>query len=296
MSAVMTEQRSAEWFAQRAQLSITGSMVGAVLGVNPHAKRKDALREKVRERLGAEREFQGNAATEYGTRHEPDALAAYSEHIGLDVIEVGLMVHPELDWIGASPDGLVGDGDEGLVEIKCPFSKELYNLGDKPMYYAQIQLQLAVTGRKWCDFVVWTPETIAIERVDADPHWLADNMETLLAFHEELREIVASPELSQPHLDPLEVPRDDFVFSELEDQYVELDRQSKDIAAQLKKCKAALIEEAAGVKSRGQKLLVYPVERTGAVDYPSLIKELMPDADVDAYRKSSSVSWAIKVK
>ena len=87
--------------------------------------------------------------------------------------------------MGASPDGLVTDLSEihpdGLVEIKCPARAEKftllelcidrqqkssfflkyvngkYQLKKGHNYYHQIQGQLHITCRQWCDFVVWTP-------------------------------------------------------------------------------------------------------------------------------------------
>ena len=95
--------------------------------------------------------------------------------------------------MGASPDGLVLDTSEedhpcGLLEIKCPARAETISLLDlctkaeyKPSafflqykdgtyhlkkshdYYYQVQGQLYITGRPWCDFVVWTPTFTSIE-------------------------------------------------------------------------------------------------------------------------------------
>ena len=38
-------------------------------------------------------------------------------------------------------------------------------------YYYQVQHQLAVTGFKWADFVVWMPKELFIERQPADPEF-----------------------------------------------------------------------------------------------------------------------------
>ena len=78
------------------------------------------------------------------------------------VTPTGFHVAEECDWLGASPDGFVGDS--GLIECKCKFSQELWE--EVPAHYlAQIQGQLEITGRDWCDFVSWTPDDLAIFRV-----------------------------------------------------------------------------------------------------------------------------------
>jgi hypothetical protein len=63
------------------------------------------------------------------------------------------------DQVGISPDGLVGD--EGLLEIKCPTTttqiKRALSDDYSADYKAQIQMQLWVTGRVWCDFVSFDP-------------------------------------------------------------------------------------------------------------------------------------------
>ncbi|NIJ09429.1 hypothetical protein FHS31_003061 [Sphingomonas vulcanisoli] len=74
--------------------------------------------------------------------------------------EVGFVDHPSLPFSGASPDGLVGD--DGLVEIKCPNTAThiatLLGQSLPGKYVAQIQWQLACTGRAWCDFVSYDPK------------------------------------------------------------------------------------------------------------------------------------------
>jgi hypothetical protein len=63
------------------------------------------------------------------------------------------------EWIGCSPDGLIGD--EGMIQVKCPdFSTivEYNKTGKLPLsYLRQMQFELMVTGRKWNDFYVFYP-------------------------------------------------------------------------------------------------------------------------------------------
>jgi hypothetical protein len=86
---------------------------------------------------------------------------------------------------GCSPDSLVGD--DGMLEIKCPSPAVHvgYLLGDKlpTTYRAQVQSQLFVTGRAWCDFLSYHPDLPPLlVRVEPDPKWHAKFAEELEKF------------------------------------------------------------------------------------------------------------------
>jgi len=79
---------------------------------------------------------------------------------------------------GASPDRLVGD--EGLLELKCP-SPAVHvgyllfpQRGVDAEYRCQVQGQLLVTERQWCDIVSYHPELPkVIVRVERDEEYIA---------------------------------------------------------------------------------------------------------------------------
>jgi hypothetical protein len=79
---------------------------------------------------------------------------------------------------GASPDRLVGD--EGLLELKCP-SPAVHvgyllfpQRGVDAEYRCQVQGQMLVTKRKWCDVVSYHPELPkVIVRVERDEDYIA---------------------------------------------------------------------------------------------------------------------------
>lgn len=78
------------------------------------------------------------------------------------------------------------------MEVKCPSSKfgvspaeacsdsnfyleikdGIPKLKKDHVYYDQVQGQMALTGAKWCDFVVYTSRGLSIERIHFDEeHW-----------------------------------------------------------------------------------------------------------------------------
>lgn len=105
---------------------------------------------------------------ERGSALEAEAVAYYEFETDSTTSEVGLCLTDD-GKAGASPDRLVGD--DGLLEIKCP-SPEVhmgYLLGGlTDEYRVQVQGQLWVTGREWCDLLSFHPTipraTVRIER------------------------------------------------------------------------------------------------------------------------------------
>lgn len=179
------DQRSPEWFQARLG-KVTASKVSDVMAKTKSgyaASRDNYMAQLVVERMtNKQAESFTNAAMEWGTQQEPFARAAYEIKTGVVVEEVGFINHPRLPNAGASPDGLVGE--EGMVEIKCPnTATHIETLLSKEVpwkYYAQMQWQMACTGRLWCDYVSYDPRMpentqLFIQRVYRD----ADNIELM---------------------------------------------------------------------------------------------------------------------
>jgi predicted phage-related endonuclease len=96
----------------------------------------------------------------WGKRHEPAARANYGWVIGVPVVKCEFVQHPKYTLVGGSPDSFVGD--DGLLEIKCPYTTKVHlntllTNTIPPEYRWQIQGNLWVTGRQWCDFVSYDP-------------------------------------------------------------------------------------------------------------------------------------------
>jgi len=162
------EQRSLAWKHAR-KYAVTTSQFGAAAGLSPYSKPTDVVIAKLWET------FSGNAATRWGTEHEPRAAAAYLTWAREDlrrqyasfgtevaarvaaslvVEERGLIQYPATPWMGASPDGIArwvdpeGKTRRRLVEYKCPYfllrtaGHPYAKHGDPPLppqYRAQIQ-------------------------------------------------------------------------------------------------------------------------------------------------------------
>lgn len=109
---------------------------------------------------------------ERGNLLEDQARTMYELENNVEVEQVGFI---ELDdYVGVSPDGLVGD--DGLIEIKnhkeSVFIDLLLSEKIDKKYYDQIQMQLYVTGRKWCDYVGYNTKIKPnrfVQRIYPDP-------------------------------------------------------------------------------------------------------------------------------
>lgn len=158
---------------------VTASRFSDAMAGGAGKTRKAYMIKLIAERLtGEPQEGYTNAVMQRGNEIEPHAREYYNLLNDITVKEVGFV---ELDEnIGASPDGLVGE--EGLLEIKCPNSAthiEYLLAGKLPATYKrQVQGQLWVTDREWCDFVSYDPRVTSrpyfCERIDRDNEYIKD--------------------------------------------------------------------------------------------------------------------------
>ncbi|MFP1634117.1 lambda exonuclease family protein [Zhengella sp. ZM62] len=191
------EQRSDEWMQARLG-KVTASRIAdatARTKTGWGAMRANYMAELLAERLtGEPRDTFTNAAMQWGTDMEPQARAAYCFMNGVQVQEVGFVLHPSIGGSGASPDGLVGS--DGLVEFKCPNTAThidtLLGASIDGKYIKQMQWQMACTGRAWCDFVSFDPRLpermqMHCRRVERDDAMVAELERDVAEFLDELR-------------------------------------------------------------------------------------------------------------
>ncbi|NIT99554.1 MAG: exonuclease, partial [Nitrosopumilaceae archaeon] len=98
-------------------------------------------------------------AMEEGNIKEAEARALYEMLYDVDVLQTGVCYKDDEKAFLCSPDGLVEV--EGMLEIKCPLihTHVGYLLKDElpREYFCQVQGQMYVTDRKWCDFMSYYP-------------------------------------------------------------------------------------------------------------------------------------------
>lgn len=156
------EQRSKEWFSQRDGM-ITASDIGTAINLNHYEKRHSLILKKCDKGPG----YKDNKYVHHGKKYEEIATMIYQFRYNVVVEEFGLIPHPLVPFIGASPDGICTkytlDGKLSklvgrMLEIKCPLTREIklegkiYNEICPAYYWAQVQIQLEVCELDECDF------------------------------------------------------------------------------------------------------------------------------------------------
>ena len=156
-------QRSPEWFHARNSI-ITASEVASCLTLskkvcekyvnlyniknfkyndnkcaNAYESLDDYIVKKCRAFYG-ENVFIDSVYTLWGKKYEQIAVNLYKKIKKTDVYDFGLLRHPYLKWLGASPDGITPDGV--MLEIKCPYSRKIKDNFIPFYYYTQVQQQL----------------------------------------------------------------------------------------------------------------------------------------------------------
>ncbi|MDR1346823.1 MAG: YqaJ viral recombinase family protein [Prevotellaceae bacterium] len=164
------------------------------------------IREKAAEILTGTGEDVTNRAMEWGTFHEPAAVAAYMERYGKAkyygsenpvFIEHG-------EYSGGSPDAV---SDTHLIEVKCPYRSvnHVENMlltadtfrAEHPDYYAQIQFNMLLTGKSKAHFVSFDPrmacreQQLCVIEIPADAEFIAAIIERIEKAETELKKIIS---------------------------------------------------------------------------------------------------------
>lgn len=169
------------------------------------------------------------------------------EHLARDQLEnmlqkpikrCGLFIDPDLPFLGASPDGLVG---EEIVEIKCPYSAKGMSVADgikmkkitfwkiekngtvkldkkhNWYYQAQGQIMLNVTRRKTCIFAVWTDVDLKIEIIEEDKAFWNEMENKLTRFYFDC----LLPEIIDSRLDrQMEIKEPEYILDAIKEREI----------------------------------------------------------------------------
>lgn len=201
MKFIHAAQGSAEWLQARAGAITASEFATAIstMSMNRGDRKKG-------DPTGDAEKYAGNIAIErisgkpYGEPpkawvlergHEMEARArvVYEIRTGAIAQESGI-VKTDDDWFGYSTDGFVED--DGLIEIKSPIASDkilaMFRTGNVDEYMHQIQGGMWITGRQWCDFLMYVPDLevvgndLYIKRIHRDDEFIDKMVEGLMTF------------------------------------------------------------------------------------------------------------------
>ena len=186
------DQGSPEWFAIRCGVPSASHFKEIVTSKGEPSKSAEKYMFKLAGEFvsGHPEETYQSGAMARGCELEEEARQLYQIINDVEVKEVGFCKE---GGYGCSPDGLINK--DGMLEIKCPSAAvhvEYLLKGKLPTtYLQQVQGQMLVTGRKYCEFVSYYPGIKPfIIRVNRDEVFLAKLKTELKLFCLNLNETI----------------------------------------------------------------------------------------------------------
>ena len=196
-------QRNCEAWGVQRQGRITASSFHDVYVLKPTTSPLSLCK-----RLLSSKSLSHIPAIKWGIDNEENARQEYIAHMSSChqnfCCELsGLVVNPLYPHLGASPDGVISCSccGTGLLEIKCPYngrnahpdnlrSSKMSFLNSQGLvkthkYYTQVQGQLLVCEKQFCDFVVWTTRGLIVERIYIDVRFTVKLSRKLTEFYVE---------------------------------------------------------------------------------------------------------------
>jgi putative phage-type endonuclease len=223
--ALTSHQNTEEWLEKRSQM-FTASDIPTLLCKNFFKTPNEVLEEKVYGRT-----FFGNEATEWGSKFEDEACNEFQTRTGHKVAHTGLLIHPNIPWLGGSPDGITWCGL--LLEIKCPFSAAIPKDPQSvpKQYQDQLNTLLCITGLPGAMFVRYRPPGYDKKGIENpgkkseyacvywgnNENWLNNNYQTLLQQQNKLKKMKYFQDLSIDDATAMFVSEEDNVYMDYSD-------------------------------------------------------------------------------
>lgn len=163
MADVLNYKMPSAAAAKQAEFALVRDAVAAGVKGDESEARANYRVELIAERLtGLACDFYVSPEMKWGTEQEPFARAAYEITTGNFLDQVGFVLHPTLDYLGASPDGIYGR--HGGAEFKCPKSTthlKWMMAGVVPEeHIPQMDAEMLCCEIDWIDFVSFDPRMI----------------------------------------------------------------------------------------------------------------------------------------
>ena len=183
LSIPQPEQRTTAWYEFRYK-HLTASNIWKVFISD--STRNQLIYEKCQPLITAK--YSGCGSLEspmhWGQKYEPLSVMLYEEIYKAKVSDFGCIPHRTLDFLAASPDGIVTDETSlrygRMLEVKNIVNREITGL-PKMEYWVQMQLQMEVCELNECDFLE-TRFTEYASKEDYENDTMADRKGLMMLF------------------------------------------------------------------------------------------------------------------
>ena len=134
---------------------------------------------------------------EWGKELEPFAIQAYEVETGNVIIASGFVSHPDIEYCGASPDGLIGK--VGGIEIKCPKDRRIHmqtwRYGMPEDHIPQVQGNIWINNLDWIDFISYDPRAperfrLYVQRIIRDEKYILALASHVIEFLSDVEKLV----------------------------------------------------------------------------------------------------------
>lgn len=258
---------------------ITGSRIGAVLGLEGAFKSRNAVMQEMVKEYYGELDESTSPDMQRGIDLEPQILEHLNGLFRTKIEQVGFLKHKQYDFLGATPDGFCinNEGARVSVEIKAP--REFKEISES--YNAQMQLEMEVLDADFGVFVqgvmVKGKLEIKSEVIKRDKDFIKDNLPALEVFMQDFEKA------KKNHCDlELEVLSREFVW---------LNAQIQELQENLQNVRSKLTARGAFQNSF---ISVIEKTRKGGFDYAKYCKDSKLEIPAQ-YQKSDTRYFEVRV-
>ncbi len=301
MKLIDIQQGSSEWLALRLGY-FTASEAPAMMGDSPYTRRVELLYQKASGYRPVVTPYQQKKFDE-GHAAEANVRPLVERREGLELFPVTAVHTVNNLPLLASFDGLNLDKtlifEHKLWNQKLVAQIEREGLG--PLYYWQLEHQLLVAEQAERVLFVCSDGTadnfryVYYESQENRRDALIAGWQQFQTDLEQYKTDLESGAIKSPYQEA--VIRNDKTFRDAEQEYLLAMNQKKLAEATLDKAKEDLINLTGGLKTKGEKLQLYPTHKDGTVKWKAAFKAMMPEVskkELEPFTGEDSISWTVK--
>jgi putative phage-type endonuclease len=274
---MLPKQNTPEWLEFRKD-KIGASEAAIIMGVSPWSTPYQLWCEK----MGISDPKELSAAMQRGHDLEQKARDFFEQESRIPIYPK-VVLHPALDWMMASIDGISADL-QTVVEIKCPGSADhsLAKKGEIPAkYIPQLQHQMAVCQVNHMFYLSFDGTEGIIIPVERDDSYILKLVDAEMAFWDCMNTFRA-PELCDRDY----VQREDYLWVETAMEWSEIRNKIQQLQEREDELRSLLSDMSDGKNCSGGGVKVSRIVRKGNIDYSSIPE--IKNVCLEVYRKPNT--------